>query len=131
MTNDHPPDGVDVSNIRALQKGHAHNVRRGTGEEADLLLADLIITDPHLIDLILEDGKREICKVNRIHDGEYMKLVKRSKRGQIKNYDFFIGYTDYFIRRSCFGIFYLRIKRSWGNDPNGAPVGHSPKAKMR
>ena len=59
VTNDHPPDGVDISNIRALQKGHVHNVRRGTGEESDLLLADLIITDPVLIDLIL-DGKREI-----------------------------------------------------------------------
>ena len=60
VTNDHPPEGVDIGNIRALQKGHAHNVRRGSGEESDLLLADLIITDPHLIDLILEDGKREI-----------------------------------------------------------------------
>ena len=60
VTNDHPPEGVDTSNIRALQKGHAHNVRRGSGEESDLLLADLIITDPGLIDLILEDGKREI-----------------------------------------------------------------------
>ena len=59
VTNDHPPDGVDISNIRALQKGHVHIVRRGTGEESDLLLADLIITDPVLIDLIL-DGKREI-----------------------------------------------------------------------
>ena len=59
VTNDHPPDGVDISNIRALQKGHVHNVRRGSGEESDLLLADLIITDPVLIDLIL-DGKREI-----------------------------------------------------------------------
>ena len=59
VTNDHPPDGVDIGNIRALQKGHAHNVRRGTGEESDLLLADLIITDPTLIDLIM-DGKREI-----------------------------------------------------------------------
>ena len=60
VTNDHPPEGVDVSNIRALQKGHAHNVRRGSGEESDLLLADLIITDPVLIDLILNEGKREI-----------------------------------------------------------------------
>ncbi len=59
VTNDHPPEGVDVSNIRALQKGHAHNVRRGSGEESDLLLADLIITDPKLIDLVLS-GKREI-----------------------------------------------------------------------
>lgn len=60
VTNDHPPEGVDVSNIRALQKGHAHNVRRGSGAESDLLLADLIITDPALITAILEDGKREI-----------------------------------------------------------------------
>lgn len=59
VTNDHPPEGVDVSNIRALQKGHAHNIRRGSGEESDLLLADLIITDPKLIDLVLS-GKREI-----------------------------------------------------------------------
>ena len=59
VTNDHPPEGVDIGNIRALQKGHAHNVRRGAGEDADLLLADLIITDPVLIDLIL-GGKREI-----------------------------------------------------------------------
>ena len=59
VTNDHPPLGVDIGNIRALQKGHAHNVRRGSGEESDLLLADLIITDPGLIDAIL-DGKREI-----------------------------------------------------------------------
>ena len=60
VTNDHPPEGVDIGNIRALQKGHVHNVRRGSGEESDLLLADLIITDPKLIRLILEEGKREI-----------------------------------------------------------------------
>jgi len=59
VTNDHPPDGVDIENIRHLQMGHAHNVRRGSGDENDLLLADLIITDPRLIDAILE-GKREI-----------------------------------------------------------------------
>ncbi len=59
VTNNHPPDGVTIENIRALQKGHAHNVRRGSGEESDLLLADLIITDPALIDAILS-GKREI-----------------------------------------------------------------------
>ena len=59
VTNDHPPNGVDSGNIRALQKGHAHNVRRGKGNESDLLLADLMITDPVLIGQIM-DGKREI-----------------------------------------------------------------------
>ena len=82
VTNDHPPEGVDISNIRVLQKGHAHNVRRGSGSESDLLLADLIITDPALIRAILEEGKREIscgytyelCEEN----GEY---VQRQIRG--------------------------------------------------
>lgn len=60
ITNDHPPEGVTLENIRFLQKGHANNVRRGSGDESDLLLADLIITDPALIDAILKDGKREI-----------------------------------------------------------------------
>ena len=81
VTNDHPPDGVDVSNIRSLQKGHAHNVRRGSGEESDLLLADLIITDPELIDLILS-GKREIsCGYTyELHEegGQY---IQRQIRG--------------------------------------------------
>ena len=60
VTDGHPPEGVDATNIRFLQKGHAHNVRRGSGPESDLLLADLIITDPALIAAILEEGRREI-----------------------------------------------------------------------
>ena len=82
VTDDHPPEGVDVSNIRALQKGHAHNVRRGSGEESDLLLADLIITDPGLIERILEEGKREIsCGYTyelREENGQY---IQRKIRG--------------------------------------------------
>ena len=82
LTDGHPPEGVDVSNIRAFQKGHAHNVRRGSGEESDLLLADLIITDPALITAVLEEGKREIscgytyelCREN----GQY---IQRKSRG--------------------------------------------------
>ena len=81
VTNDHPPDGVDISNIRALQKGHAHNVRRGSGEESDLLLADLIITDPTLIDLIL-DGKREIsCGYTYELCEENGQFIQRKIRG--------------------------------------------------
>ena len=82
VTNGHPPEGVDISNIRALQKGHAHNIRRGTGAEADLLLADLIITDPDLIRQIMEEGKREIsCGYTyelREEDGRY---IQRKIRG--------------------------------------------------
>ncbi len=82
VTNDHPPEGVDISNIRALQKGHAHNVRRGSGEESDLLLADLIITDPDLIKAILEDGKREIsCGYTYALCEENGRYIQRQIRG--------------------------------------------------
>ena len=81
VTNDHPPDGVDIENIRRLQMGHAHNVRRGTGEEEDLLLADLIITDPRLIDAILE-GKREIsCGYTYELAKENGQYIQRKIRG--------------------------------------------------
>ena len=81
VTNDHPPDGVDSGNIKALQKGHAHNVRRGSGEEKDLLLADLIITDPVLIGLIM-DGKREIsCGYTYELCEENGKYIQRRIRG--------------------------------------------------
>ena len=81
VTNDHPPDGVDIENIRRLQMGHAHNIRRGTGEESDLLLADLIITDERLIDLIL-DGKREIsCGYTYELAEENGRYIQRKIRG--------------------------------------------------
>ena len=44
VTDDHPacPEGVTAENIRRLQKGHAMNIRRGTGQDADLLLAAIL-----------------------------------------------------------------------------------------
>ena len=82
VTNGHPPEGVDISNIRALQKGHAHNVRRGSGAESDLLLADLIITDPDLISLILNEGKREIsCGYTYELCEENGRYIQRKIRG--------------------------------------------------
>ncbi len=81
VTNDHPPDGVDIENIRRLQMGHAHNVRRGSGEESDLLLADLIITDERLVDAILA-GKREIsCGYTYELAEENGQYIQRKIRG--------------------------------------------------
>ena len=81
VTNDHPTEGVDIENIRRLQMGHAHNVRRGAGEESDLLLADLIITDPRLIDAILA-GKREIsCGYTYELREENGRYIQRKIRG--------------------------------------------------
>lgn len=83
VTDDHPagPEGVTAENIRRLQKGHAHNVRRGAGAESDLLLADLIITDPVLIGEILA-GKREIsCGYNYLLCEEDGNFIQREIRG--------------------------------------------------
>ena len=83
VTNDHPDteDGVTAENIQWLQKGHAQNVRRGTGAERNMLIADLVITDPDTIQEVL-DGKREIsCGYNYELCEEDGKLVQRQIRG--------------------------------------------------
>ncbi|STM37643.1 putative phage-like protein [Escherichia coli] len=50
-----------------MLSGHLQNVRRGTGEQSDLMLADLIVKDENAIQLI-EDGLREVsCG----YDAEY------------------------------------------------------------
>ena len=68
VTDDHPPVSVTAENIVAYGNGHAQNIRRGIGEESDLLLADLVITAPKLIQEI-QNGRREIsCG----YDCEYM-----------------------------------------------------------
>lgn len=83
VTDDHPddPEGVTVETCSALQKGHAQNLRRGTGSESDLLIADLLITDPELIRHILS-GKREIsCGYNYELCQENGQYIQRKIRG--------------------------------------------------
>ena len=83
VTDGHPaaPEGVTALNASQLQKGHAHNIRRGAGEDRDLLLADLIITDGALAAEIL-GGKREIsCGYNYVLTEEEGRCVQREIRG--------------------------------------------------
>lgn len=65
VTDEHPScDDVRPDNIGRYMRGVTTNVRRGKGDEADLLLADLIIYDPNLI-VQIETGKREVsCGYN-------------------------------------------------------------------
>ena len=58
-TNNHPPVPVTPANYRTYVAGSAQNVRRGAGDQADLLLADLIFADPETIKAI-DGGKDEI-----------------------------------------------------------------------
>ena len=83
VTEDHPdlPEGVSAENIREYQKGHAQNIRRGKGPQKNLLLADLVITDPETIRHIRE-GKREIsCGYTYTLAEENGRFVQRDIRG--------------------------------------------------
>lgn len=59
VTNDHPDEDVVPENWNNLSIGVALNVRRGEGAMDDLLIADLLITNPDGIRDI-QDGKKEI-----------------------------------------------------------------------
>lgn len=83
VTNDHPEsdEGVTKDNAQWLIKGHAQNVRRGTGSESNMLLADLLITDGATIEAVL-NGKREIsCGYNYELCEEDGRFVQRQIRG--------------------------------------------------
>ena len=75
VTNDHPPGIIGPDDVRLYEMGHAENVRRGAGEWADYILADLHIHDRELIDAI-QGGKREVscgyeCEYVPNKDGTY------------------------------------------------------------
>lgn len=75
VTDDHPPGEVNSGNYGAYIRGTVQNVRKGTGEDADYVVCDLVIFDAVLIDKI-KHGKREVscgydCKYIDNGDGTY------------------------------------------------------------
>lgn len=75
VTNDHPPGIIGPDDAALYEKGHAQNIRRGSGEWEDYILADLHIHDRELIDAI-QGGKREVscgyeCDYAQDADGGY------------------------------------------------------------
>lgn len=95
FTDDHPSEEVTPDNANCYIKGMIHNVRRGTGDEQDLLLADIIVYDKQVIRSI-EQGKREVssgynCFYEQIGDkqykqtsirGNHVALVKQGRAGK-------------------------------------------------
>jgi hypothetical protein len=59
ITDDHPPVSVSSKNSRSYAMGQVQNIRRGSGSQSDLLLADFVISDEDLIGRILK-GKVEV-----------------------------------------------------------------------
>lgn len=67
LTDSHPYDGVHPLNHRHVTVGTAHNVRRGTGDDADVLLADLLITDAETIRKV----QAGLVEVSAGYDADY------------------------------------------------------------
>lgn len=60
VTINHPDDFVTPENWRELAVGVVQNVRPGEGDEADKLLADLLITDAEAISAVKSKQLREV-----------------------------------------------------------------------
>lgn len=82
VVNDHPrdPQGVTPHNWRKLAVGTVINPRRGVGDLANFIVADLLITDVEAIRCVMEDKKRE---VSAGYEAEYEQL----KPGRGRQYD--------------------------------------------
>ncbi|MNO38274.1 hypothetical protein D3C76_283750 [compost metagenome] len=59
ITIGHPQDFVSPLNWMQVSVGHMQNVRRGTGEDGDKLIADLLIKGQQAIDMV-KAGLREV-----------------------------------------------------------------------
>lgn len=75
VTNDHPPALIGPDDVMIYGRGHAELVRKGTGEWADYVVADLHIHARELIEAV-QNGKREIscgyeCEYVPNGDGTY------------------------------------------------------------
>ncbi|UGB46990.1 DUF2213 domain-containing protein [Frateuria edaphi] len=95
VTLSHPDEFVGPSNIRQFSVGTMFNVRRGTGIEDDLMLADLLITDQRAITAVQKDGIEEVSNgyeadydqaepgraVQRNIIGNHVALVERGRCG--------------------------------------------------
>ena len=60
FVDDHPDDDVTPQSWAKLAKGIILNPRQGTGDAADLVIGDILITDPEIIEVVRNDEKLEI-----------------------------------------------------------------------
>lgn len=82
FTDTHPSVDVTVDNWSIYSKGELTNIRRGTGEDSDKLIADILVRDPIVIDEIQSGCKRE---VSAGYECEYVekdgKIYQKNIRG--------------------------------------------------
>jgi uncharacterized protein len=94
ITNDHPDEDVNPGNWKTHSVGVVLNPRQGVGEQADIMLADFLVTDARAIKDI-EDGKVEVsCGYDAMYEqiapgkgiqtdivGNHVALVDRGRCG--------------------------------------------------
>ncbi|RQR87718.1 MULTISPECIES: DUF2213 domain-containing protein [unclassified Burkholderia] len=97
VTLNHPSDPVTPDTWAYLAKGTAHNIRRGEGDQSNLLIADLLITDKGAINEIRNNGLKEIsCGYDAAYEqiapgrarqtsivGNHVALVKSARCGPV------------------------------------------------
>ncbi|WP_434462853.1 DUF2213 domain-containing protein [Serratia plymuthica] len=94
VTLEHPDDGdgnivfVNPSNFAELAHGHIQNVRRGTGDKSDLLIADVLVKRQEAIDQI----NSGLTDVSCGYDAQYKQLSPgKGKQYQITGNHLAVG----------------------------------------
>ncbi|MBU9340700.1 DUF2213 domain-containing protein [Burkholderia multivorans] len=72
ITIDHPPDFVTPANFKSVVVGFVMNVRRGEGDQSDLMLADLLILDAEAIRLV---QLKVLAQVSNGYDADYEQIA--------------------------------------------------------
>ncbi len=72
VTINHPPDFVTPANYMSVARGTVRNVRRGEGEQADLMLADLLITDAEAIRRV---QSKDLTEISNGYDADYEQIA--------------------------------------------------------
>ncbi|EOX9201011.1 DUF2213 domain-containing protein [Yersinia enterocolitica] len=80
FTVSHPIEDVTPDNWGRYAAGHIQNVRRGTGDQSDLMIADIVVKKAEAIKVILEEG---VDQISAGYDAEY----QQTARGKARQYD--------------------------------------------
>ncbi|HIH2710307.1 TPA: DUF2213 domain-containing protein [Burkholderia cenocepacia] len=75
ITIDHPPDFVTPANYMSVARGTVRNVRQGEGDRAELMLADLLITDAEAIRRVQSKGADALTQVSNGYDADYEQIA--------------------------------------------------------
>lgn len=80
FTVSHPIEDVTPDNWGRYAAGHVQNVRRGTGDQSDLMIADIVVKKAEAIKVILEEG---VDQISSGYDAEY----QQTAIGKARQYD--------------------------------------------